>query len=231
MKAALLKEFYLWKATRLKLLLIGIFFNVFWTVTKSTAPTILSLFVMIASAAACFSEDKKTGWTDYSRCLPNTAAQRVTAKYIFALSEVMTGVLLSLGSSLQASYYAGLQLGIVDVYYGRTFANHLIYIVLLAVGFSVLVPLSYKLKPKKGEKVNYVLFVVYFLGIAVAGGFVLWICRIPAAQVFPELPCPCAYFPRIGPTIPSTLCSSVSRRASGVSSTAGITRKSRFFRS
>lgn len=172
MKAALLKEFYLWKATCFKFLLIVIFFTVFSVVSKSTTLTIFPLFMMISSAAACFSEDKKTAWADYSRCLPNTAAQRVTAKYIFALSEVMTGVLLSLVTALQASYHAGVKLNTIDVYYGRTFANHLIYTVLLAVGFSVLVPLSYKLKPKKGEKINYVLFAVYFLGIAVAGGFV-----------------------------------------------------------
>lgn len=181
MKATLLKEFYLWKATRLPFLLIVILFTAFSVFSASTTMIILPLFMMTASAAACFSEDKRTAWADYSRCLPNTAAQRVTAKYIFALSEVMIGVLFSLLTTLQSVYHtkevfeesANEALPyIIDVSYGKTLANHLIYTVLFAVGFSVLVPLSYKMKPKKGEKVNYGLFAVYFLGVAIAGGFV-----------------------------------------------------------
>ncbi len=181
MKGTLLKEFYLWKATRLPLLFLVILGAAFSVVSKSTTLTVAPLFLMIASAAACFSEDKRTAWADYSRCLPNTAAQRVTAKYIFALSEVMIGVLFSLLTTLQSVYHtkevfeasANEALPyIIDVSYGKTLANHLIYAVLFAVGFSVLVPLSYKMKPRKGEKVNYVLFAVYFLGVAIAGGFV-----------------------------------------------------------
>ncbi len=180
MKGALLKEFYLWKTTRFYFPIYGILVCVVVAITTRASAEMLPMFYMLASVIRAFTEDRKTGWAEYARCLPTTAAQRITAKYIFTLAELGVGILFSLLLSLQSVYHARNLFGtandtltyIISLSYDKVLANHLIYTAIFAVGFSVFVPLSFKLKQRRGEKSTLALRIVFWLGLFVVAFFI-----------------------------------------------------------
>lgn len=92
MKGLLLKEFYQWLKTRsfftvASALLFAVFIFIPEEGTK-TIPT--SLFgVVFGLAINSFILDDKSGWNEYSKSLPCSPFQRVTAKYIFFAPELM----------------------------------------------------------------------------------------------------------------------------------------------
>ncbi len=92
MKGLLLKEFYQWLKTRS--VFIGVYavlFAVLIFTSEGRLRTLpVGLFgVVFGLALNSFMLDEKSGWNEYSRVLPCSPFQRVTAKYIFFAPELM----------------------------------------------------------------------------------------------------------------------------------------------
>ena len=92
MKGLFLKEFYQWLKTRavFTVIYVVLFAALIFTSEGRLRTIPASLFgVVFGLALNSFMLDEKSGWNEYSRVLPCSPFQRVTAKYIFFAPELM----------------------------------------------------------------------------------------------------------------------------------------------
>ncbi len=86
MKGALLKEFYVWRKTGLAYVASYIVVGIAFCIAGGVSGVLMGL--MLGGVNRVFLEDEKNNWNDYSRVLPYTAVQRVSARYIIILCEM-----------------------------------------------------------------------------------------------------------------------------------------------
>ena len=97
MKGLLLKEFYSWLRTR-SWVLIYVFIICFLSSVSSLSVHGIALLVAFISSE--FLYDEKSNWAVYSKVLPCTPFQRVTAKYIVHSAEFLVAVTVYLFSMI-----------------------------------------------------------------------------------------------------------------------------------
>lgn len=92
MKGALLKEFYVWRKTGLAYVASYIVVGIAFCIAGGVSGVLMGL--MLGGVNRVFLEDEKNNWNDYSRALPYTAVQRVSARYIIILCEMSVALIM-----------------------------------------------------------------------------------------------------------------------------------------
>lgn len=98
MKGALLKEFYVWRKTGLAYVASYIVVGIAFCIAGGVSGVLMGL--MLGGVNRAFLEDEKNSWNDYSRALPYTAVQRVSARYIIILCEMSVALIMAILSDI-----------------------------------------------------------------------------------------------------------------------------------
>lgn len=148
MKGLLLKEFYIWLKTRSWIMLYILIISVLTSSTgKGTVTPFLGIGILIGTMSSSFLQDEKSRWQNYTKTLPCTPFERVSAKYIIHFSEFLIGVLAFSVSNIlaQNKFYTEF-----DIYVSpgnsQLFAEIALLIAEFILFFAIKLPFCFKFK-------------------------------------------------------------------------------------
>ncbi len=149
MKGLLLKEFQVWLRTRSYLLLYLLAMTVVACFTSGRI-SVVGFGVLVGQISNAFLLDEKCSWQNYSKTLPCTPFQRVTAKYIITTVELFFGIAAYIISSIISQSY----LTSVSSYFAapspmEIYSDICVVIAFAALFLAVDLPLCFKLTGSK----------------------------------------------------------------------------------
>lgn len=165
MKGLLLKEFQVWLRTRSYFLIYLLAMTVVACYTSSRVSAV-GLGVLVGQIANAFLVDEKCGWLSYSKTLPCTPFQRVSAKYIVTSFELFFGIAAYIISSFVSQSY----LKSVSSYFSppspfEIYSETCILIAFTALYIAVYLPLCFKLTGSKRTFVTLIPSLIYIFAL------------------------------------------------------------------
>lgn len=182
MKGLLLEEFYSWRKTGIWYALMYVVIGAAYGILGGLSGVLLGF--MIGSVNRIFLEDEKSCWSDFSRTLPCSTAQRVSARYIIMMLEMFlaTAALVVSGAS---STFNDNKLFKFSEYFPHLSNQHIVVssavlaISAVIFGIAVTMPLNYLFKGNKRAIIGSIPMVV----VAVA---VVLIYMVPVFSLLPK---------------------------------------------
>lgn len=148
MKGLLLKEFYIWLKSRIGYMLIILAYGIVFAATGGSRSTFVLWFVLIPLSRA-FTDDETSNWKNYSRALPYTPSQIVTARYIFLLAELIFASIITTVSviiSFRNSEFASVTEAFPYLSDSWMIASSMtVIITVMLLSFAFTMPLNYQL--------------------------------------------------------------------------------------
>ena len=165
MKGLLLKEFQVWLRTRSYFLIYLLAMTVVACYTSGRVSAV-GLGVLVGQIASAFLVDEKCGWLSYSKTLPCTPFQRVSAKYIVTSFELFFGIAAYIISSFVSQSY----LKSVSSYFSppgpfEIYSETCILIAFTALYIAVYLPLCFKLTGSKRTFVTLIPSLIYIFAL------------------------------------------------------------------
>ncbi|MBQ4604515.1 MAG: ABC-2 transporter permease [Clostridia bacterium] len=168
MKGLLLKEFQVWLRTRSYFLIYLLAMTVVACFTSSRI-SVIGLGVLIGQISAAFLADEKCGWQNYSKTLPCTPFQRVTAKYIITSFELFFGIIAYIISTFVVSNNLTHSTGISSFFPPPTpmeiYSDTCIIIAISALYLTIDLPICFKLTGSKRTVVSLIPSLIYIFTV------------------------------------------------------------------
>lgn len=167
MTGLLKKDFFLLKSN-LKTYIIAVLFYVILGIVSDNATMMASLLTTLFAmqAITTLSWDDNAKWEPYALTMPVSRHLLVLAKYIFSFLLIMTGVVLSIISSLVSCLITNAGYSPAD------FILPLVFACIYSVFMAILLPVIFKLGVEKARTVMYIIFIIPFL--LIVGGAALF---------------------------------------------------------
>ena len=160
MKGALLKEFYVWRKTGLTYIAAYIVMGIAFCIAGGVSGALLGL--MLGGINRAFLEDEKNNWNDYSRALPYTAVQRVSARYIIILCEMFVALVMAILINI-FSFLKEKELLILGEQFSHLGPDNLsvsstvMTVAITLTGLAFMIPLNYIFKGTKRNVISMIL--------------------------------------------------------------------------
>ena len=166
MKGLLLKEFYIWLRTRSWIMIYAVLLCVLSLFSTSSGISILPLALVMGMIANSFLLDEKSNWQSYSKALPCTPFERVSAKYIIHFSETV----LCTAAYILTSVIASDKLDIAGIFVSQSITQTVgKYALVAAASFfslSFLLSVSVKFKGTLRTAISLIVSLPFFLFLA-----------------------------------------------------------------
>lgn len=173
MKGLLIKEFQVWLRTRSYFLIYLLAMTVVACYTSNRV-SVIGLGILVGQISNAFLLDEKCGWQSYSKTLPCTPFQRVSAKYIITFFELFLGIISYIISTFVVSYNNLHSLG--TFYYSpptpmEIYSDTCVIIALSALYLAVDLPLCFRLTGSKRMAIISIPSVLYIFTVMMGLNF------------------------------------------------------------
>ena len=168
MKGLLLKEFHVWLRTRSYFLIYLLAMTVVACFTSSRI-SVIGLGILIGQISNAFLTDEKSGWQNYSKTLPCTPFQRVTAKYIITSFELFFGIAAYIISTFVVSNNLTHSTGVSSFFPPPTpmeiYSDTCVIIAISAFYLAIDLPICFKLTGSKRTVVSLIPSLIYIFTV------------------------------------------------------------------